>query len=443
MRGVVHVLNGPIFITGASGQLGNALTKAAMARDMAFIAVSRPGFDFEKPETIDSCFHAAHPAMVVNAAAYTAVDAAEQNQAAAEAGNHTGPLRLAELCAAANIPFIHVSTDYVFDGAKGAPYTEEDATAPTGVYGASKRRGEVAIMETEAQAIILRTAWVYAAHGKNFARTMLNAARKTSTLRVVADQCGTPTAAGDLAAVIVDIVGMIQRTGWQSGYRGIYHATNAGSTTWYGFASKIFELAAPLGLDPPTVTPISTTDWPTPARRPADSRLDCSKLAEAFGCILPDWTVPVGPVVLDQQVCMFQPHVLAMQAGQPLVVKNSDPFLHNVHSQSTVNDVFNMAMPTANAGERADPQPKAPEIFKVKCDVHPWMTGWVAVFDHPYFAVTGDDGTFAVKGLPDGTYTLRAWHERYGTKDQTVTVKGGKASADFTFKTDDKPASKK
>ncbi len=149
---------------------------------------------------------------------------------------------------------------------------------------------------------------------------------------------------------------------------------------------------------------------------------------------------PREPATLDQKGCMFSPHVLAMEAGQPLVIKNSDPFLHNVHSQATVNEAFNMAMPTANDGERADPQPKAPEVFKVKCDVHPWMTGYVAVFDHPYFAVTGDDGTFAIKGLPDGAYTLQAWHERYSTKEQKVTVKDGKAVVDFAFRTDDKPA---
>ena len=153
--------------------------------------------------------------------------------------------------------------------------------------------------------------------------------------------------------------------------------------------------------------------------------------------------VTTEPAVMDQKGCMFEPHVLAMRAGQPLVLKNSDPFLHNVHSQSTANEAFNMAMPTANAGQKADPQPKAPETIKVKCDVHPWMTGWIAVFDHPYFAVTADDGTFTIKGLPDGSYTLTAWHERYGTKDQKVTVKDGKATADFAFKTDDKPAAKK
>ncbi len=151
---------------------------------------------------------------------------------------------------------------------------------------------------------------------------------------------------------------------------------------------------------------------------------------------------PPEPVVLDQKGCMFTPHVVAMEAGQPLQIKNSDPFLHNVHAQPTLNEPFNMAMPTANAGEAADPQPKVPEIFKVKCDVHPWMTAWVAVFDHPYFAVTADDGTYAIKGLPDGTYEVQAWHERYGTQRQTVVVKGGKAVADYAFKPEDMAAPK-
>ena len=149
--------------------------------------------------------------------------------------------------------------------------------------------------------------------------------------------------------------------------------------------------------------------------------------------------VTKDPAVLDQKGCMFEPHVLTMRAGQTLIIKNSDPFAHNTHTQSTVNSPFNMGMPTANAGEKALDQPKAPETFKVKCDLHPWMTGWIAVFDHPYFAVTGDDGTFVIKGLPDGTYTLEAWHERYGVKTAKVIVKDGNATADFTFKTDDKP----
>ncbi len=146
--------------------------------------------------------------------------------------------------------------------------------------------------------------------------------------------------------------------------------------------------------------------------------------------------VPKAPAVLDQKACMYDPHVLAMMVGQDLIVKNSDPFLHNVHSLATINDVFNTGMPNVNNGEKVDPQPKAPETFRVKCDVHPWMSAWIAVFDHPYFSVTGDDGTFDIKNLPDGTWTLQAWHEKYGTQEQKITVKNGKAEANFTFKAD-------
>jgi dTDP-4-dehydrorhamnose reductase len=290
-------LTGNILITGASGQLGDALSSLAAARGVPVAAVSRPAFDFVVPASIDACFAAAKPWLVINAAAYTAVDAAESHVAEAQAGNHTGPLRLAQLCAAAGIPLVHVSTDYVFDGGKGAPYTEDDATNPAGVYGATKRDGEVAILATGAQAIILRTAWVYAAHGKNFARTMLNAARKTRTLRVVADQRGTPTAAPDLAAAILDIAVMIQKTGWDESYRGIFHATGSGETTWHGFAGAIFDAAAALGLDRPEVIAIATADWPTPAKRPADSRLDCSKLARVFGLRLPEWRASLPALV--------------------------------------------------------------------------------------------------------------------------------------------------
>jgi len=288
---------GGILITGASGQLGDSLQKHATSRGLDFSAVSRPEFNFADPATIDNSFAAARPSLVINAAAYTAVDAAETNQGAARAGNHTGPLRLAELCADAKIPFIHVSTDYVFDGAKGAPYTEDDETNPTGVYGATKRDGEIAILKTGANAIILRTAWVYAAHGKNFARTMLNAARTRNTLRVVADQRGTPTAAPELAAAILDIAAILRRDGWNQNYRGIFHATCTGETTWHGFAGAIFEAA---GLHPELI-PITTEEWPTRAKRPADSRLDCQKLAAVFGVRLPDWRACLPEIVRTLQ----------------------------------------------------------------------------------------------------------------------------------------------
>jgi dTDP-4-dehydrorhamnose reductase len=288
-----------ILITGASGQLGDALVKLCRERGIEFRAVARPEFDFERLESISACFAVTKPDLVINAAAYTAVDKAETDQEAAKAGNHTGPLALAKLCEAADIPFIHVSTDYVFNGDKGAPYVETDPTGPTGIYGATKRDGEEAILNnTSAKAVILRTAWVYSAHGKNFARTMLNAGRKMPVLRVVADQRGTPTAAPDLAAAILAIAAKIQATGWQLAYRGIFHATGAGETTWHGFACAIFAEAAKHGYKAPEVQAIATADWPTPTRRPPDSRLDCAKLTRVFGVSLPDWQATL-PEIID------------------------------------------------------------------------------------------------------------------------------------------------
>ncbi|WP_298224274.1 dTDP-4-dehydrorhamnose reductase [Acidocella sp.] len=288
-----------ILVIGTSGQLGNALAHRLSVRDETFTAAGRPGFDFEKPETIVTCFEATKPSLVINAAAYTAVDKAETDLKAAKAGNHTGPLALAKLCEAADVPFIHVSTDYVFDGNKGAPYLETDPTGPTGVYGTTKRDGEAAILATNAKAIILRTAWVYSAWGKNFARTMINAGRKMHILRVVADQRGTPTAAGDLADAILAIIDKIRTTGWQPEYRGIFHATSRGETTWHDFAVAIFEEAAKHGYPAPQLQPIATADWPTPTRRPPDSRLDSGKLARVFGVRLPEWKSALPDIIAN------------------------------------------------------------------------------------------------------------------------------------------------
>ena len=278
-----------ILITGATGQVGRALVEEATSRGLEFIAVSRPEFDFENLETVDACFARAKPDLVINAAAYTAVDAAETHPEAAKAGNHTGPERLAQLCAAADIPLIHISTDYVFDGTKGEPYVETDPTNPTGVYGLTKRDGENAVLATGCKAIILRTSWVYAPYGKNFVRTMLNAAKKMPVLRVVADQRGTPTAAPDLAVIILEIVEKIRKEEWKSAFRGIFHATNSGETTWHGFASAIFDEVGPLGHPVPQLKAITTADWPTPAQRPIDSRLNCEKLQQVFMLEMPSW----------------------------------------------------------------------------------------------------------------------------------------------------------
>ena len=274
----------PILVTGGTGQLASALAATAGVH-----RVGRPTFDFDQPETVEAAFRAAAPRLVVNAAAYTAVDAAENDADAAYRANRDGPAILARLCAESDIPLIHVSTDYVFDGCKPEAYVETDAVAPQCVYGASKLAGERAVMAAGAKAIILRTAWVYAATGKNFVRTMLTVGKSRPRLTVVADQQGCPTTAADLGEAILGIVARIDAAGWQPAYQGIFHAAGAGATTWFGLAVASFEEAARFGAKVPEVAPITTADWPTPAKRPANSRLDCTKLGEVFGVRLPHW----------------------------------------------------------------------------------------------------------------------------------------------------------
>ena len=223
------------------------------------------------------------------------MDAAETDPDGAARANRDGPAQLARLCAAAGIPLIHVSTDYVFDGDKGAPYVETDRTNPTGIYGATKLAGEQAVLEACPRAIVLRTAWVYSATGKNFVRTMLNLGRTRDHLRVVADQRGCPTAATDLADVILGIAGAAGS--WRDEYAGVFHSCGSGETTWHGFAEAIFAEAARPGLRAPVVEPITTAEFPTPARRPADSRLDCGKLERVFGLRQPTWTTSLPAVV--------------------------------------------------------------------------------------------------------------------------------------------------
>jgi dTDP-4-dehydrorhamnose reductase len=281
-----------LLVTGGTGQLAGALEAAESPHDIHL--VGRPDFDFDHPDSIAETFFATTPALVINAAAYTAVDAAEKDAeaaAAADRANHQGPAHLAALCAKSGVPLIHVSTDYVFDGTKGAPYVETDPTAPQGVYGATKRAGEQAVLDSGARAVILRTSWVYAPSGRNFVRTMLNAGRMRDVLRVVADQKGCPTTATDLAAAILAIAERVLAEGWQDDFGGVFHAAGTGWTTWHGLACATFEQAAARapGLKIPTVEAITTAEYPTPARRPADSRLDCAKLEAVFGLRLPPW----------------------------------------------------------------------------------------------------------------------------------------------------------
>ncbi len=283
-------MSGTILVTGGTGQLATSL---AAAGGEGVRAVGRPALDFDAPDTIRRVFDEVAPAFVVNAAAYTAVDAAEGDRDTAARANRDAPARLAALCAAAGIPLIHVSTDYVYDGRKGAPYVETDPTAPTGVYGRTKLDGEQAALDANPRTVVLRTSWVFSPYGKNFVRTMLNAQTKTSSLKVVADQHGSPTSAPDLADAILAVIAR----GIDDTVAGVYHAANRGFTTWHGLAVATFEEATRHGRAMPDVAAIRTEDWPTPATRPADTRLDCTKLARTFGVSLPEWRVSLARTV--------------------------------------------------------------------------------------------------------------------------------------------------
>lgn len=277
----------PILVTGGTGQLARSILALGGARPV--LRVGRPAFDFDAPDSIAALLAEAAPSLIVNAAAYTAVDKAESEPDAADRANHLGPAMLARYAAEAGIPLIHVSTDYVFDGTKGAPYHEADATNPTGVYGATKLAGEQAVLAASPRATVLRTSWVYAADGKNFVLTMLGAAKRLPKLRVVGDQIGCPTNADDLARAILQIADRIRDGGWREAYHGVFHAAGTGHASWHGLAIATFEAASRHGLRAPEVEAIATNDWPTPAKRPADSRLDSTRLGDVFGVALPEW----------------------------------------------------------------------------------------------------------------------------------------------------------
>ncbi|MBB4127941.1 dTDP-4-dehydrorhamnose reductase [Xanthomonas translucens] len=282
-------------VFGANGQVGQELLRALGASG-PLLATTRSGrlpdgsacetADLDQPQTLGALLDRLQPTAVVNAAAYTAVDRAEQERDAALRANAEAPAAIASWCAAHGVPMVHYSTDYVFDGQSTRPYPEDAPTAPLNVYGATKLAGEAAIRASGAQHLIFRTAWVYAAHGSNFLRTMLRVGAERDELRVVADQAGTPTP----AALIADVTAQIleRRDVAQS---GTWHLTASGETTWHGFAEAIFDeaLAAGLLARAPRVLPIATAEYPTPAKRPAYSRLDISRLQRDFSLVLPEW----------------------------------------------------------------------------------------------------------------------------------------------------------
>ena len=293
-----------LLLFGANGQVGHELRRSLAALGEV-IVTTRSGqcgdgmrceiADFDMPDALPALIARIAPDIVVNAAAYTAVDRAESDRDAAFRANAEAPQRIAEACAARDALLVHYSTDYVFDGTGMRPYREDDATSPLGVYGESKLAGEDAIRASGARHMIFRTAWVYASHGKNFMRTMLRLAAERDELRVVADQIGTPTS----AALIADVTAsLLARPSERS---GVWHLTAAGETTWHGFAKAIVAAAHTRGLIArvPRVLPISTAEYPTPAKRPAYSVLDTSRLRQEFDVCLPQWQQALAMIVDD------------------------------------------------------------------------------------------------------------------------------------------------
>ena len=279
-----------LLLLGGNGQVGRELRRSLLPLGELVVATRDGGdadaaADFDAPASLAALIEQTAPEVVVNAAAYTAVDKAETDAAAAFRINAEAPAAIAQACVDTGALLVHYSTDYVFDGNATRPYREDDATAPLGVYGASKLAGEQAIRASGARHAILRTAWVYAAHGKNFLLTMLRLANERDELRVVADQIGAPTP----AAWIADATAEIVRRGVVAS--GTWHLVADGETSWHGFAEAIVDDAHALGLiaRKPRVVAIPTADYPTPARRPAYSVLDTTRLQRDFGVAPPDW----------------------------------------------------------------------------------------------------------------------------------------------------------
>lgn len=281
-----------LLVTGANGQVGHELVRRGGAY---VVGLDRAALDVTDREAVRRAVAEHAPDVVANAAAYTAVDRAESDEAAAFAVNRDGPAYLAAACAEAGIPLIHLSTDYVFDGTKGAPYVETDPVSPLGAYGRSKAAGEEAVRERLGPHVILRTSWVFGGHGPNFVRTMLRLMAERDELRVVADQRGNPTAAADIARAVLQVGERMEEgaTAW-----GTFHFAGQPDTTWHGFAEAILEEVRRHGpVRAERVEPIPTSAYPTPAARPADARLGGTKISEAWGIAPPDWRPALRTVV--------------------------------------------------------------------------------------------------------------------------------------------------
>ena len=285
-----------VLIAGAAGQVGSELVKLAPA-GFVVVGYNSSELDITNVQQVQQIVTEQSPALIINAAAYTAVDKAESDAERAYAVNETGVKNLAEAALAIGIPVFHISTDYVFDGTASEPYKETDPVGPTGVYGASKLAGEHALANSGVKHIILRTSWVFGAEGNNFVKTMLRLGKERDTLGVVADQHGCPTSAASIAKVLWQLAQKYTEEGelpW-----GIYHFSNSPATTWHGFACEIFMQAVEAGSleRAPVVNPIKTSDYPTPAKRPAWSVMSCSALVNLLGSGVPGWQQELSAVL--------------------------------------------------------------------------------------------------------------------------------------------------
>ncbi|MFP5337936.1 MAG: dTDP-4-dehydrorhamnose reductase [Gammaproteobacteria bacterium] len=285
-----------ILVCGAGGQVGRELAERAASFGLDVLAPNRTELDIVRPEQIAAAM-AQRPGLIINAAAYTHVDNAESHSEQAYAVNRDGARNLAEAAGRAGVPLFHISTDYVFSGEADRPYTEDDATAPTGVYGASKLAGEQIIRDCLPAHLILRTSWVYGVHGHNFVKTMLRLARQRDALGVVSDQLGCPTQAGSIAAVLLELARRYadgDKLAW-----GVYHYSGTPACSWYDFAVEIFRQGEAAGLlaRQPEVSPITTAQYPTPARRPAWSVLDCRRFESTFGLAPRPWKLELAEVL--------------------------------------------------------------------------------------------------------------------------------------------------
>ncbi|MBJ9898548.1 dTDP-4-dehydrorhamnose reductase [Burkholderia cenocepacia] len=290
-----------ILVTGANGQVGFELRRA-LAPLASIAALTRHDMDLGNPANIVSALDYYRPDLIVNAAAYTAVDKAESEPEQAHAINTVAPCIIAEWAAAQNALLVHYSTDYVFEGIGTNAYREDDETNPQSIYGTTKRNGEDAIRHVMASHLILRTSWVVGAHGGNFLKTILRLARERDQLRIVADQIGAPTSAALIADVTAQMIARYFADREHFAF-GTYHLAASGETNWCEYARHVVELAEARGIElklrASDIQPITTQEYPLPAKRPANSRLDCGKLTRAFGLLLPDWRSGIN-YVFDQ-----------------------------------------------------------------------------------------------------------------------------------------------